>query len=144
MPVTFKSTGVNLGRKLQRLSADGKAVARTAIARELENLVQEGFDARVEPRGRAWEERKQDYPWPILEKTGRMRHSFAYNASGSNVTISNNATDGGREYALFHQFGWMQGGSRQAARQMMPISAMPARWTRRFDRVVFLALQGLR
>lgn len=144
MPVTFKTTGLNLGRKLQRLSTEGRDVAREAIRREVENLIEEGFNARVEPRQRAWEPRKRDYPWPILEKTGKMRASYHVKADGPNIHVTNSATERGRNYPLFHQFGWMQGGKKQAARQTMPIAAMPAVWKRRIDRVVALALQALR
>lgn len=144
MPVTFKTSGLDLGRKLQKLSTEGKDVAREAIRREVENLIEEGFKARVEPRQRAWEPRKKAYPWPILEKTGLMRRSFVVTATGPNIIVKNTATDRGRNYPLFHQFGWMQGGEKQPARQSMPIKAMPAVWKSRIDRVVALALQALR
>lgn len=144
MPVTFKTSGLNLGRKLQRLSTEGKDVAREAIRREVENLIAEGFKAGVEPRQRAWEPRKKHYPWPILEKTGKMRASFVVNATGPNIVVTNSATDRGRNYPVFHQFGWMQGGEKQAARQSMPIKSMPQVWKARIDKVVALALQALR
>lgn len=144
MPVKFRSTGLTLGRKLQKLSADGKAVARAAIAAEVSNLIQEGFEQRAEPRGREWEERKRHYPWPILEKTGKMRSSFRIDTTGSDIVIENDATDRGRPYPLFHQKGWMQGGVKQPARQVMPIKAMGAAWKNRIDKVVKLALQALR
>jgi phage gpG-like protein len=143
MPVTFKSTGLSLGRKVQRLSAEGKAVTREAIRKELLNLVEEGFQARAEPRGREWEPRKKAYPWPILEKTGKARRSFTADASGPNVIVSNSATDRGKEYVFFHQKGWRQGGIKQPARQVMPIAKMPQTWKGRLDRVVALALQAL-
>lgn len=144
MPVTFKTSGLSLGRKLQKLSTEGRDVARAAIKREVENLIQEGFDARVEPRQRAWEPRKRSYPWPILEKTGKMRESFEVDAQGANIIVKNTATDRGRPYPLFHQKGWMQGGTKQAARQSMPIKSMPSVWRKRLDKVVLLALQALR
>lgn len=144
MPVTFKSTGLTLGRKLQRLGDDGRNVARAAIKKEIENLIDEGFNAHEEPRGRAWEERKKPYPWPILEKTGRMRRAFKVSTTGPNIIVENSATERGREYALFHQFGWMQGGEKQAARQVMPVKAMSTRWRNRVDAVVRLALQALK
>jgi len=144
LPVEFRTTGLSLGRKLQRLSADGHKVAREAIKREIENLIHEGFEARAEPRGRAWKERKIDYPWEILEKTGKMRASFRVSADGPNLIVKNFATDRGKEYPIFHQKGWMQGGQKQAARQVMPIKTMPPAWRRRFEKVVRQALEGLR
>lgn len=110
------------------------------------NLIQEGFDKRVEPRGRAWEPRRRSYPWPILEKTGRMRESFTVNARGPNISVENDAVgDQGQPYPLFHQKGWTTAaGTRAPARQVMPISSMPAVWKNRLDRVVKLALEALK
>jgi phage gpG-like protein len=144
VPVTFKSTGLTLGRKLQRLSDDGKNVARAAIKKEVENLIEEGFEKREEPRGRYWEPRKKNYPWPILEKTGRMRGAFTVTTTGPNIIVENSASERGREYALFHQYGWMQGGEKQAARQVMPVKSMSTNWANRVDAVVRLALQALK
>lgn len=144
MPVTFRSTGLNLGRKLQRLQVEGKLVARAAIASKLRDLIEEGFVLAREPRGRKWAARRQDYPWPILDRTGLMRRSFRINASGANVAISNDAEERGRNYPIFHQFGWrIPTGGRASARQMMPIEAMPPRWKRELDTVVCAALERL-
>ena len=36
-----------------------------------------------------WAARKQDYPWPILNKTGRMRQGFRQNLGKQELLISN-------------------------------------------------------
>jgi phage gpG-like protein len=139
MPFTFKSTGLSLGRKLQKLSTEGKAVAREAIRSEVTRLIEEGFEQRVEPRGRAWEPRKKFYPWPILEKTGALRRGIRVDAQTSDIKVTADAP-----YANVHQTGWRQGGERQAARQFVPMKVMPLRWKKRIDAVVRLALQALK
>lgn len=144
MPVTFRSSGLSLGQKLRRLKAEGKLVARAAIASKLRDLVEEGFVLKREPRGRAWAERKRDYPWPILSRDGKMRSSFEVNVRGANIGITNTATERGRNYPIFHQFGWrLPGGGRAPARQFMPVNAMSAHWRRELDRVVCAALERL-
>ncbi len=144
MPVTFKSTGLSLGQKVRALQTEGKLVARAAVASKLRDLIEEGFVLEREPRGRHWEPRTRHYPWPLMDKTGLMRRSFRIDASGPNVVISNDAEDRGKNYPIFHQFGWSKpGGGRAPARQVMPIEAMPARWRRELDVVVAAALERL-
>lgn len=144
MPVTFRSTGLSIGRKLQALQAEGKLMARAAIASKLRDLIEEGYVLEREPRGRHWKERTRSYPWPILDRTGLMRRSYQINASGANIVISNDAEERGRNYPIFHQFGWrLPSGGRAAARQTMPIEAMPPRWRRELDTVVAAALERL-
>lgn len=36
-----------------------------------------------------WADRKKDYPWPILNKTGRMRQGFRQNVGMETLTITN-------------------------------------------------------
>lgn len=142
MPVTFRSTGQNIGRKLQRLNDQGKQATRVAMTAKLHELIEEGFQLEQEPRGRGWEPRTRDYPWMILDRTGKMRRSFHVDVSGANIVISNTARERGRNYPIFHQFGWhIPTGGRAPARQVMPVSAMSARWRNELDRVVAQALE---
>jgi phage gpG-like protein len=144
MPVTFRSTGLSLGQKVRKLEAEGKLVARAAVASKVRDLIEEGFALEREPRGRAWEPRTRRYPWPILSRSEQMRRSFRVDTSGSNLVVSNDASERGRNYPIFHQYGWTKpDGSRAPARQVMPTKAMPPRWVREIDEVVALALERL-
>lgn len=54
-------------------------------------------------RGRiwgGWPRRKRSYPWPILEKTGKMRRGFAKKVKSSEAIITNRV-----KYFKFHQAG---------------------------------------
>lgn len=144
MPITFKSTGLSIGQKVRALELEGKLVTRAAIASKIRDLIEEGFLLEKEPRGHRWTVRTRHYDWSILSKTGNMRRSFRIDASGPNLVISNDAEERGRNYAVFHQFGWTTpSGSHAPARQMMPIKAMTPRWKREIDEVVAAALERL-
>lgn len=56
------------------------------------------FDTKGRAIGEPWVKRKQTYPWPILERSGRMRGSFRHKASSVQVAIYNTA-----DYFKFHQ-----------------------------------------
>lgn len=56
------------------------------------------FETRGKEIGESWESRTKSYPWPILEKTGRMRKGFKFNADDSSVEIYNIA-----DYFVYHQ-----------------------------------------
>ena len=58
----------------------------------------EVFDTRGAVLGEPWAPRKKAYPWPILEKTGKMRRSFRAKAEKMRAEIWN-AVD----YFKFHQ-----------------------------------------
>lgn len=45
-----------------------------------------------------WAPRKQDYPWPILNKTGRMRQGFRQSVNATTLLISNDVP-----YFKYHQ-----------------------------------------
>ena len=58
----------------------------------------EVFDTRGAVIGEPWPPRKIKADWPILEKSGKMRHSFVYHAEDKQVLITN-ITD----YFKYHQ-----------------------------------------
>ena len=56
------------------------------------------FETKGAEIGEPWKKRTKAYPWSILERTGRMRHGFKYNAKRMSVKIWN-ITD----YFKYHQ-----------------------------------------
>jgi len=56
------------------------------------------FDTRGKEIGEPWKPRTKSYPWPILEKTGKMRRGFKYQAQTAQVTVLNTT-----DYFKFHQ-----------------------------------------
>lgn len=59
------------------------------------------FDLNFESRGElfgGWPDRKQDYPWPMLEKTGTMRGGFDKIVQDNAVTVFNPV-----EWFKYHQ-----------------------------------------
>lgn len=73
-----------------------------------------GFQTRSDVYGNYWKPRETEKPWPLLEKTGRMRASFRITSvSPEHVTVSSDC-----EYASFHQYGT----KRLPVRGMIPFS----------------------
>jgi phage gpG-like protein len=66
-------------------------------------LIQE-FKANFNAQGRVleapWEPRIKSYPWPILQKTGKMKGSWKSKSTKKDLEISNTA-----KYAQYHHFG---------------------------------------
>ena len=58
----------------------------------------EVFDTRGRAIGEPWKKRKKFYPWPILERTGKMRRSFTFRAEKMFAVVWN-----ARTYFKFHQ-----------------------------------------
>lgn len=58
------------------------------IGSELQKTFQDNFSQEGALFG-GWAERKQDYPWPILNRTGRMRQGFQQNLGPQELTIRN-------------------------------------------------------
>ncbi len=56
------------------------------------------FDTKGREIGEAWPPRKKNYPWPILQKTGKMRKSFDNIARSTSVEIYNKTS-----YFRYHQ-----------------------------------------
>lgn len=59
--------------------------------------VEQNFNQRGAMFG-GWKPRTKDYPWPLLEKTGKMRRGFKGVVSSNELTVSN-PTD----YFKYHQ-----------------------------------------
>lgn len=56
------------------------------------------FDTKGREIGEPWPPRKKSYPWPILEKSGKMRKSFDHTAKTTSVEIFNKT-----DYFKYHQ-----------------------------------------
>lgn len=59
-----------------------------AIGGELQKTFQMNFAQEGALFG-GWADRKKDYPWPILNKSGRMRQGFRQNVGKQELLISN-------------------------------------------------------
>ena len=59
-----------------------------SIGSELQKTFQDNFSQEGAIFG-GWAPRKQDYPWPILNKTGRMRQGFKQNLGPHELLIYN-------------------------------------------------------
>lgn len=68
------------------------------IGREVMLSVDANYATRGSLFGEPWPSRKTPKPWPLLEKTGRMRRSFNQRLGRNYVEISNPT-----EYFKFHQ-----------------------------------------
>lgn len=137
--VTFRSVGLDLGRKLRALSSEGKTVARVALASKIRDLIEEGFIRETDPTGHKWAPRKDSLPHPILTKTGAMRRGFEIDLRGALIVTSSVVSDQGRPYPLFHQ----KGTSKMPARRVLPSRSLPSHWRAEFDRTVRAALERL-
>lgn len=83
---------IQLSRKLL-LVADGVqdfSEPLTSVAGELKKSFDDNFSARGGLFG-GWPARKKNYSWPLLEKTGEMRHSFTDDVHKDYVILSNSA-----------------------------------------------------
>lgn len=136
----YRQRGPDLGRKLKRLSTEGHQIATAAVRSEVRDLILEGFEREVEPRGRPWPRRKPPTgTWPLLQKSGKMIRSFDVQA-GWSIRVRNRATSKqGRNYAIFHQFGTRK----MPARRVAPAAKMPPHWRKRIDLSVKRSLERL-
>lgn len=139
--LTFRSTGLSLGRKLQRLSTEGATIARAALASTVRDLILEGFIRESDPRGRKWAPRKDSLPHPILDKTGKMMRGFQIDTRGANLIIKNDVvSEKGRPYPLFHQTGTVK----MEARKPLPDASLSPHWRAEFDKTVRVSLERLK
>lgn len=113
-----------------------RQAAAGAIRDELEQLIDERFEARAAPNGAPWEPRKPPTgTWPLLERTGRMRRDYHITPTTAGVTVTNN-----RPYAGYHQTGTVY----MPARKVLPDGDLPANWRARIDAAVARELERIR
>ena len=137
--IRFKSSGLNLGKKLRALASEGKTIARVALASKVRDLIEEGFIRETDPTGHKWAPRKDALPHPILTKTGAMRRSFQIDLRGALIVTNPTVSAQGRPYPLFHQTGT----SKMPARRVLPVRGLPSHWKAEFDRTTRAALERL-
>lgn len=88
----------------------------------------QAFDKAADPvTGKPWPARKRPYPWPILDKSGRMRAAVLAAAAKATVT-GNTLTVRLTEppYLIFHQ----KGTRRMARRRVVGVTRAVARKVR--------------
>lgn len=68
------------------------------IGVELKSAVDSNYSSRGALFGAKWKKRKDKNPWPLLEKTGAMRHSFEQRLGPSYLEMYNTA-----DYFRYHQ-----------------------------------------
>ncbi len=68
------------------------------IGGELQKSFQDNFAQEGALFG-GWQDRAKDYPWPILQKTGRMRQSFKSRIDNRNTILLYNTAP----YFVYHQ-----------------------------------------
>lgn len=70
-----------------------------AIGTMMRGYIDDNYESHGGIWGR-WPRRKQSYPWPLLEQTGRMKGSFYDKVASDSVTIGN---DDSRGIFKYHQ-----------------------------------------
>lgn len=73
------------------ITADGVKDFREPLEKSkviILDRVQQNFDKRGTLFG-GWKPRTKSYPWPLLEKTGKMRKSFKGEVSTNQLTVGN-------------------------------------------------------
>lgn len=144
--LSYRSLGqsVALDAKLRKLSAEGFAAAKEAVADRLRALIDEEFETSTDPRGIRWAQRvphRQNGSWPLLDKTGQMRRSFSVDLAGPRMVFRNSAvSEQGRPYPFFHQ----RGTAKMVARKILPDRYLSPKWRAAMRKVTALALERLK
>jgi len=141
--VKYQSLGqsVALDRKLKALSAEGFAAAKAAVAKRLEELIDEEFETSTDPRGIRWAPRVPPTgQHRLLDLTGRMRRAFRIDLNGPRMVFRNDAvSEQGRPYPLFHQ----SGTRKMVARKILPDRYISPKWRAAMKRVTAAALAAV-
>lgn len=97
--LTFEIDGQKISRELSVVADGVKSYKQplNAIGSDLMKTFDMNFNSRGALYG-GWKARKGSYPWPLLEKTGHMRHAFAKHTTDDYVSLTNDAS-----YFKYHQ-----------------------------------------
>lgn len=90
---------IQLARRLQTIDAgisDFRQPLQESVA-EVKHSVDENFASRGDLFG-GWQPRAQDQPWPLMEHTGNLRHSFDDIVFDDYAMIFNTT-----DYFVYHQ-----------------------------------------
>ena len=116
-----------LMRVVERLTYVPREVAKTA-APKLDDLLDEQYEAGVDPYGRPWRPLKsttlaKGRRPPPLTDTRRLRDGTRAKPgrAGIRLTVA-------PRYGVFHQYGFRVGRARVAPRRILPTNGMPAAW----------------
>jgi len=88
-------------RKFRGIKMAGKNWLPTMrlIGRDLTGLFSGAvFTTEGREIGEPWQKRKEPKPWPLLDRTGKLKEGFKYDAKRLSVTIYNIA-----DYFVYHQ-----------------------------------------
>lgn len=67
---------------------------------EIISQYKKNFDSKGKVLKSAWTPRKNSYPWPLLNKTGKLKNTWDKKSNRKSLQISNPVP-----YAKFHHFG---------------------------------------
>jgi hypothetical protein len=117
---------VKLQRAFSEMAGEGfKKRIYEALEGEARDLIDQGFDAMAAPDGAPWDAREKPRPWPLLDKTGKLRRGFRVEVTGKGLRVTNSAPYGG-----FLQRGTKRG---LPSRRMVPgRRGLGPVWRRRF------------
>ena len=85
-------------------------------------VTKRGFASQKAPSGRSWPKRTQSRPWPLLDRTGRLKSSFKARESTGKATIYSN-----NRIFKFHQLGTRN----LPARVMLAVNDQMVRYSQR-------------
>ena len=133
MGLSVKADTRGLTDKIKRFRGIGRALdqASADMATEALRLLDEGYGRRRNPYGTKWRARRRPAPWPILEKSGRLRGSLRVLPMRRGFKMSF-----GTRYGIYHQ----RGTRSIARRAILPDRGLPAKWRRRLGRVAEQAI----
>ena len=103
MSYSFKISGIeSLSKKLAQMNQNIKNLkpAFDKMAPEIIKKYKENFPARGSVLNSPWKPRKKSYPWPILNKTGKLKNTWNSVSSSRALEIKNPTP-----YATYHHFG---------------------------------------
>lgn len=101
----YKGTVIGLDKALSKLTRISGAVKDMSPAfDDMEGVITQEFKANFPAEGgnleAPWRQRLKTYPWPLLQKTGKMKGAWEKKVRPKELEIKNAA-----EYATYHHFG---------------------------------------
>lgn len=144
--LVYRLRGISaLRHRLIRMADKGKErAALEDIGRAVHRLTMKRFETETDPWGRAWAPlapstvaRRRQGSRRILQDTGTLKRSFAWEVRGHAVAVGTFGVPGLRRdkyphYAVFHQFGT----ERMPARKMLPEEPWPEAYLKAVTKVV--------
>lgn len=106
---------------IQSLNGLTKSSIDQVVADTIWDLIQKGFESKIDPWGRPWAPDKNPLASDTLDKTGRLRAGFSVSVEDNWIVIINSV-----DYAVFIQSGTYK----MPARKMVPDNGeeLPPLW----------------